>query len=312
MTTRVEQRHGRSIVGLAVVIVAFLISPSTANAAFPGDNGLLAFVRQGERRGIYTIQDLGLVRLTSGVDYRPRWSPDGARIVFQRFNDGHSDVFVMDADGSHVLQLTHRGGFQPGWSPDGDRIVFGSARDGDEDIFVMKADGTEETKLTHNRFDEVLPAWSPDGTSIAFSSRREGNADIYLMAPDGSAEKRITRNARIDLGTDWAPGGRRLVFQSNRHHNWDLYTMRLEGHRLTRLTWSTALEWAPAWSPDGTKIAFTLARYRRNVEDIVILDLISSDRLRITLPHSSEIEPNWRDVVATFDKPLESLNEKRH
>lgn len=297
MTTQLEERRGASKL-LCALAFAILLSPATtASASFPGANGVIAFAREGEHRGIYTMQDFSLTRLTDGEDYRPRWSPDGSRIVFQRFSDGHSDVFVMEADGSNLQQLTVATGFQPAWSPDGPQIVFGSGRDGDEDIFVMDADGSGETKLTHNTVDDVLPAWSPDGTTIAFTSRRQGNTDIYLMDPDGSDETRLTRNPGWDGGPDWAPDASRLVFQSNRRlSNHDLYTMLTDGTGLTRLTSSTALEWAPAWSPDGTKIAYTLARYSRNVEDIVIVDVQSSERVRITISNSFELEPNWQPL----------------
>ena len=222
---RGERRTGVSTFALscAAVVAILLGAASNASATFPGANGALAFVREGHHRGIYVLENFSLTRLTGGEAYRPRWSPDGSRIVFQRFSGGHSDVFVMNADGSNVQQLTVRTGFQPAWSPDGGRVVFGSERDGDEDIFVMNADGSGETKLTHNSVEDVLPAWSPDGTTIAFTSRRHGNTDIYLMDPDGSGELRLTGNAGWDGSPDWAPDGSHLVFESKRRSsNFDL------------------------------------------------------------------------------------------
>jgi Tol biopolymer transport system component len=51
------------------------------------------------------------VRLTSGPcgAYGPVWSPDGTRIAFSIGRDEPlgSDIFVMDADGSNVVQLTY-------------------------------------------------------------------------------------------------------------------------------------------------------------------------------------------------------------
>jgi tol-pal system beta propeller repeat protein TolB len=209
-------------------------------------SGLIAFVREGPDNGIYTMTPMGsdLIRLTDGQDYRPRWSPDGTKIVFQRFEGGaRSHIHVMDADGGNVKQVSSRPGFQPAWSPDGTRIVFASRRGKREELelFVVDADGTNLTALTTNRVEDVLPAWSPDGATIAFASERHGNWDVYLMNPDGTNQRRLTRSRAPDQNPDWSPDGGHIVFESRRHRNWDLYSLALDGSGLDRLTTGAAL-----------------------------------------------------------------------
>src|SRR2546427_12612357 len=85
-------------------------------------------------------------------------SSDLTRIVFSSDRDaGLLHVFVMNADGSGVTQLTS-GDFvddDPVWSPDGERIAFHSTRDGgDEDIFVMRSEERRVGKECRSR-------WSP-------------------------------------------------------------------------------------------------------------------------------------------------------
>jgi Tol biopolymer transport system component len=293
-----HRRGARGALPVAASVVALVLwlgADTPAVAAFPGDNGVLAMVREGDVRGIWTLDHLALTRLTHREDYRPRWSPDGSRIVFQRFEGSppHSNIFVMDADGSDVRQLTRKGGFPPAWSPDSSMIVFGSERDGDEEIFLMSADGSNERNLTRNTFADFTPAWSPDGTRIAFASRRHGNTDLYLVAPDASDEVRLTHDDAQDRDPDWAPDGSRLAFQSNRH-GWDIYVKDVQHRAPVRMTNGRSLDWAPAWSPDGTQIAYT--RLRGGVQDVVILDLASGDRLRLTMKGTSEVEPNWQPL----------------
>jgi hypothetical protein len=69
-----------------------------------------------------------------------------SRIAFERDRFGATEIFVMDADGTNVQQLTAPDNddrdWHPAWSPDGKRIAFSSNRYGDYEIFVMDADGT--------------------------------------------------------------------------------------------------------------------------------------------------------------------------
>ncbi len=114
-------------VGLGVA--AFMVFNSVQDARLAqaeGTNGLIAFVGAGPQFSIYSIDPSRgiLTRLTNGEDYRPRWSPDGTRIVFQRYspNSIHSDIYVVNANGSDVQRLTHLGTafhrMVPGWLQD--------------------------------------------------------------------------------------------------------------------------------------------------------------------------------------------------
>ena len=98
----------------------------------------------------------------------PVWSPDGSRIVFMSGRGAPSpdEIYVMDADGSNVVQLTHSANGivndEPDWSPDGTQIAFRTNRDGDDEIYVMAADGSNQASITGAFFsDEYFPAWRP-------------------------------------------------------------------------------------------------------------------------------------------------------
>jgi Tol biopolymer transport system component len=78
------------------------------------------------------------------------------------------DIFVVDADGSHLRSLTQNRRIQddgPSWSPDGNAIAFTRSVGprGNGDVYVMNADGSGERNLTHTPGVERLAAWSPKG-----------------------------------------------------------------------------------------------------------------------------------------------------
>jgi len=136
----------------------------------------------------------------------PAWSPEGDRIAFAVDRNHHSEIWVMEADGSDPIQVTESpsGGNQhPDWSPDGEWIVFNSWRNDDEsssDIWTVAADGTEERRLTSSPEMEEYPAWSPDGGRILFTV---GNASLFTMAPDGTDRRKVTEEHFFTAGSDW-------------------------------------------------------------------------------------------------------------
>src|SRR5437867_8782503 len=95
----------------------------------------------------------------------------------------HSDIFVMNADGSGVRQLTHNGWPLSGlaWSPDGRALAFSADTGGCEAIMVMGVDGLGTSRLTACGATRN-PSWSPDGSRIAF----ENDFTIYTMKADGT------------------------------------------------------------------------------------------------------------------------------
>jgi Tol biopolymer transport system component len=90
------------------------------------------------------------------IDYRPRWSPAGGKLLFQSTRAGGDEIFTMSPAGGTVTQLTSQGlDWQPVWSPDGKQIAF--ARDGN--IWLMNANGSGQQQVT--ALAGYDPTWKP-------------------------------------------------------------------------------------------------------------------------------------------------------
>lgn len=110
------------------------------------------------------------VRLTNNTttDWKPDWSPNGRKIVFQSSRTGNDEVFVMKSDGTRQKNLTKNAAEDgdPVFSPDGRKIAFYSNRpkgpvQGDAEIWRMRVDGTNPVQLTDNTDTDAAPDWQP-------------------------------------------------------------------------------------------------------------------------------------------------------
>jgi Tol biopolymer transport system component len=110
----------------------------------------------------------GLTTLTQDPqqqDRYPAWSPDGSLIAFASDRDGDYEIFVMNADGSGVSQLTFNSAddYYPVWSPDGTQIAYHSASTmgAMADIYIVNVDGSGSFNLSDDGSQDRFPDWKP-------------------------------------------------------------------------------------------------------------------------------------------------------
>ncbi len=260
------------IAGSALAVTGLLLVWATpTQAAFPGDNGLVAYASDGLPNvgppindDIYVLQtttdDSGYssyvsVRLTTdpAVDRQPAVSPNGKEIAFVRGSGSAREIYVMDAkdddgngEGDNLRRLTDNtaADIGPAWSPGGERIVFQSTRDGNGEIYVMDAaDGSEPVNLTRNPAADSQPVVSPGGDQIAFTTTRTGDSEVFVMNTNGTDPTNVTnRPSFIDGFPDFSPDGQRLALAANpvgvavSANAADMFVINVDGSGLRNLT----------------------------------------------------------------------------
>ena len=260
-TTKTNHYFGALVLMAALALAASLLLTQVerpAQAAFPGQNGKIAFVsdRDGNEE-IYTMNPdgSGQTNITNNPnqDIAPAWSPDGKKIAFESNRDGNNEIYVMNADGSNQVNISNDAAAidgDPAWSPDGKKIVFESIRGGQDDIFVMDTDPNTDdaTNLTNDAALDVFPAFSPDGNKIAFESFREGDGEIYVMNADGTQPINLSNNSAFDDFPAFSPDGKKIAFASDRDGNSEIYAMNPDGTGQINITnFGSAADTDPDW-----------------------------------------------------------------
>ena len=241
-------------------------------------------------------------RAQSGQPHVGGSSQGASLIAFDSDRDGHSQIYVMNADGSDPRRLTRNatGSMSPAWSPDGTKIAFtrscsyGSGRyDSDNQIFVMNADGSHQRRLTQDRENDTSPAWSPDGTKIAFvrsvySPASGPGFGIFVMNADGSRQRVLARNASVFGDPTWSSNGKQIAYVGIGDAT--IYVMNSDGSAQRALTDAPDSD-DPAWSPVANRIAFR--RSFTNADDAAIYTMNPDGSAQRRLTHEDAGDPAW-------------------
>ena len=154
-----------------------------------------------------------LKRLTNSPGYNAEgsYSPDGKQIVFcsNRSGKENLELYIMDADGSNVRQLTKAPGCYNGgpfFSPDGKRVIFRSDRKKKDhlQLYVINVDGTGERALTDDQnWVFWAPFWYKDSQHIIYTAADHSNP---LMRPNYDLYWRNIDTDAKPIRLTFAPG----------------------------------------------------------------------------------------------------------
>lgn len=218
------------------------------------------------------------------------------QIVFASNRDGDFEIFVMDADGENVRQLTFNSvnDDKPAWSKDGTRIAWESEINGKYQIFVMDADGSNIQQLTTADANHWGPAWSPDSSKLAFHSDADGDIEIYVMNANGTGLQQVTFNSgATDRSPSWSPDGYEVIYYSDVTGGRELFRADVAGqYAPVRLSNNSFYDGQPDWSLNGLGVVFGSTSEDNNSE-IYIMRVDGSNVVRMTDRPGTDDDPVW-------------------
>ena len=208
------------------------------------------------------------------------WTPDGRYFVFQRLQNGRSDLWAVGDrlrwfEDAMPTELTNGplDFSRPVPSRDGDRIfAIGVKRRAELVRYDPKAGftpylgGISAEGLT----------FSSDGQWVAYASDPDGI--LWRSKVDGSERVQLTHTPMRAAMPRWAPGGDRIVFMGRLpNSNWHPYLINAIGAELRELIPGGHAGWDPVWSADGRAVFVSLREPFREGGGISKLDLATGN-----------------------------------
>lgn len=229
-----------------------------------------------------------------------RVSPDGNKVLYTVreaiMTDDRSEyvnqVFMSNADGSNVIQLTRgdKNSANPKWSPDGAWIAYTSNRDSKNNLYILPLGGGEAEKVTDVKTGVGNFEWSPDGNAIAYTisdapsdaeeKNKKGKNDWYyfdedyklnrlaitwLHEKDSAGKRKVTnlsKENRHVISFDWSPDSKWIVYShgktplANDGVYSDISMVEVNTGKVKPVAATNAGESSPRFSPDGKWIAY--------------------------------------------------------
>jgi len=251
----------------------------------------------------------------------PKAPPPPGLVVFASNRDeGHSEIYVMQDDRTHLVRLTFNAvrDAAPLLSPDGSKITFRRELN-PSSVFVMNVDGSHQVGLAPGDRAEWSPdgsklalvadslgvmnadgtgmhwftvgaslvTWSPDGTKLAYvSTGLDGQHanDVYVINANGTSPVRITQDGATKNSLAWSPDGTKLLYSASG----SVYLMNPDGTGVT----SPYAGRSARWSPDGQRIIFVTDAFDGN-EEIYSIRLDGADPQNMTQNASNDTDPDW-------------------
>ena len=244
-----EKFEGKDVLK-QVVIGALAVAPDASS---------IVYVRRTVEDGKYarrlwrtTFEGGAPDQLTSAKanDGRPRFSPDGRRLVFISDRSGKPQAWVINLSGGEPTQVTDLAGGvgQAEWSPDGTKLLLvgGSG----EKRFVV---GNPEDPTARRILDYT---WRFDGLGI-----RDEHSSVWVTDVEDPKPKRLTDARYTVAGAEWSPDGEQIAFLADLGKDAGLeeipavWTMRVDAGSPKQVGSLEGGVFNLAWAP-GRQIAF--------------------------------------------------------
>jgi Tol biopolymer transport system component/DNA-binding winged helix-turn-helix (wHTH) protein len=262
--------------GCKVVLFSLpeLSKQAISDCALPNPSGVLEWTKEGDgfvfvksnnnqlstSIWLYNLSTKSSKQLTTKsdpdlFDTRPRISPNGQFLSFQRGTGSIQNIYIQTFDDPNsAKQITHDKSRKMGhqWSADSRSLLFDSNVRGDKNLWLVNLSNQQIENLGAK--DGQHPMLSDDGKVFAYQEVRY-QANLWLHDIKTGAKSSIVTSPKYDNHPAYAPDGKSIAFATNKHGYSSIwfYDFALQQQRLALSIPDKSL-FSPYWSPSGEKL----------------------------------------------------------
>jgi TolB protein len=218
-----------------------------------------------------------------------------SRIVFIGVSGRNKELYLCDADGENLRQLTRDNSIclAPCWSPVGDLIAYTSyCRNGFPDVYTIHMKTLSRCPVASYPGINLAGDISPDGQDLALVLSKDGNPDLYILNLPGGRLTRLTRTPEsAEASPTWSPDGNQIAFVSDSSGRPQIYMISRSGGEKRRLSSSRGIEnVAPDWGPKGW-VAYSSKRDGKF--QVCVVNPQTQEDVQVTREYADWEDPSW-------------------
>ncbi len=243
----------------------------------------------------YNVQQL---TYDKSISVRPRWSPDGRKLVYTSYKSSFPDVAEVNLYTGQRRRIASFPGLNSGaaFSPDGQTLALTLSKDGNPELYTMSIGSGNLQRLTYTRGAESSPTWSPDGQSIAYVSDNLGTPQVYSIGRDGGVPTRLTVSPAYNTEPDWShpPAGsemKPMLTVTSRAGKFQIGIYDADARTVIPVVADGVDNEGSSWASDGRHLVFTKAVNWR--PQLYLLDVMTREQIQLPAVEGGASEPAW-------------------
>ena len=134
------------------------------------------------------------------------YSPDGKYVAFDSNRSGVWNVWIGDADGTNLTQVSRGIAGYPRWSPDSRQITYQQVDGDGRSVYVANIDQRVGRRVNTAATDAGTPFWSADGKSVYFEDFGSFRRKYYRCSLDCDRNETLVRDGPKAIGMQVSEG----------------------------------------------------------------------------------------------------------